>query len=376
MRDSLTDRSVLKVRFATPRGTIRGHDHDMRCRFRSSFAALCFVATVAIACGPSLGPLDELPLASSRIQRNGILRTVAVSQHEAWILHRVPRSGASAGADVTHWDGRTLTFFDLPEEAEATSIALVGSGHVVIGGTHVLEIQGGVVRDITEQTAGSVRFLVAGRGDGVVYALGTGVLLRRGPGETMFRQIPPPPGGLNELVVAGPDRLIGVGDGNGTQADVIYHFDGTDWRPSMPPQTGRLLSAAAADDAWALPLPTSAGTPLDALAFDGTQWRTVPIRVRTELRDNNPGMLTVYGIVALGGGRAGAVVLRRYATHPPRHEILWITGTREALDRQSVVRVFCQTPGCTDGGDFTGPPALAPDGTLYVGPYVGRVPLP
>jgi hypothetical protein len=337
-------------------------------------AALVLAATAAMACGP--GDLKELPLATSQVNRNGILRTVGTSERQAYVLHRSPVAGASTAADVSRWDGMALSFIDLPDEAQTTTIALLEADHVVTGGTRVYEIRGTTATEITDQLMGSVRYLVAGRGDGTVYALGSDVLFRRRAGATAWESMTAPPGGTIELVVAAPDRLVVVGNGDRTQADTIYHFNGTSWDISVPPTRGRQLSAASADDVWALPLLERGATPLYVLAYDGRTWTQVPINVTAQMRGNDPGALTVQGVVALGGGRAGAVVLRKYAPAlmPPRWEILWITGGRAGLGTQSVVRVYCQTAGCPEGGDFTGAPERASDGTLFVGPYYGAVP--
>jgi len=334
--------------------------------------AVALAGLGSAACGRS--ELREIPL-DGGILRMAIVETAASSAHDGWMFHRI--GGLLGPGSLAHWDGTTLTPVMLPATAQANGIAAVGPDHIVVGGVTVYEVEGRAAPvDITAQTSGAARFLVAGRGDGTVYAAGGTVVLRRRAGETAFAQIAPTPGGLREFVVAGTDRLVGIGDGNGTIANTFYHFDGTTWRASNVTRTGQAVSAADENDVWAMPMPNSSGgVPLNVLSWDGTSWSTVNITVTEEQRGTVMPTLTLQGVVALGGGRAGVVVRRDWASAPPYRQILWITGARgTSLSRQTVVKVYCQMDRCTDGGDFAGRPTLAVDGTLFVGPYYGAVP--
>ncbi len=341
-------------------------------RFRDVPQLLAASCTVALVIGCGGGQLNELPFADAGIARRGLQRTVATDSRDVWFLHRNPLAGTGAPASLAHWNGETLTAVTLPDNSAASTIAVAGPNEVITGGTAVLYVMGTQVTDITMQTSGAASFRVASRGDGTVYAVGNGVLMRRTPGAAAFEPLPSPVGGMNELVVVAPNQIVATGDGNGTLADVIYFFNGVAWTLSSPMHSARRLAASALDDVWAVPTTPRAGAPLEVSHYNGTGWTAVSTLVAAEVRGGITPTLTLQGIVSIGTGRAGAVVVRSYASIPPRSELVWVTGDRNGLRTAQMVRVFCTTSMCADG-DFSGTPILTSDGVLFVGPYYGTV---
>jgi hypothetical protein len=329
------------------------------------------VAGLSLATAHCGSGLDELPLDAGHITRNLILLEAASSRTDAYLLYH---TGGSAPATLAHWDGSTITDIAIDPMAQITSMANLGANHVALGGVAVLDVNGTSVNDITNQTSGAARFMVAGNGNGYLYAVAMTVTLRRTPGATTFDMLAAPPGGFTEVIMAETDRLVIVGNGDGDMPNAMYFFDGTAWNAPTLSRTGRNIAAAAFNDVWAMPLPTASGTPLSAESWDGSSWTDVPITVPAQARNGDNGTLSVLGVIPLGNYRAGAVVTRSYSTMPPYREILWVTGNRVGgLSNSTSVRVYCTQTMCSDGGDFTGGPVLAADGTLFVGPYYGHV---